>query len=449
MDFLLPEPMAELFNDRPDEQIMTRVAYGGRGSGKTQSFVQMIMLKSIIFASAGVSGTILCAREYMVSIPKSTLADLKKWLNNHPEFIPYFDIGERVLRTSSLLPGRIDFAFVGLDSNLESLKGFADVILCFIDEGETVKQEALNMLGPSLRYNGRMPDGTSFWSELWISFNPRREDSAVWQTYVKHADEEPSIKVVKINYDQNPWFKYNINLQTEREKARRTLDPAMYRWIWEGDFLKESDIQVLKGKVKIEKFEPDLARWHSYIGLDWGFSQDPSAAVLCFINPRQADVLYVRAETGGVGIPIDLHPELVIDAFESIIPEVNRHTIYADHLPSNIDYCSRHGLDGIQKAYKPKVVDGVQVLRQFSKIIIHPDCKELVNETDLYSFKTRPNGDITTDIVDAYNHYIDALRYALSPVMKDVIESGSQDNTVGFMKKVSSDDRNRMRRRRR
>lgn len=436
MDIKVPLKFASLFDDKPHEKIMTRVCYGGRGSGKTQGFVQMLLIKAIFYACAGINGNILCAREYMVSIPKSTLADLKAFLVENPNFAQFFEIGERILRTSKQLKGRVDFAFIGLDSNLESLKGFSNILVCFIDEGETVKEEALTMLEPSLRAHGVLPCGKPYWSELWIAFNPKREDSAVWQSYVAHADE-PSIKVVKLNWDDNPWFTSNPNLMTSREKARRVMDSAMYRWVWEGEFLKESDVQVLKGKVKVQKFEPDLARWYSYIGLDWGFSQDPSAAVLAFINPKEPDVLYVRAETGGVGIPIDLHPSLVIDAFNSIIPDVENHSISADHLPSNIDYCRRHGLFNIKNAYKPKVNDGVMVLRQFETIIIHPCCTELINETDLYSFKTRPNGDITTDIIDLNNHYIDALRYGLSDVMKSSIESGKSNAGVGLVKRCN------------
>ena len=439
MDVKVPQKFASLFYDKPNERIMTRVCYGGRGSGKTQGFVQMMVCKAIEYAIAGVRGTILCAREYMVSIPQSTLKDIKSYLGDNPEYAKYFEIGERVLRTSTKLQGRVDFSFIGLDSNLESLKGFSNVLICFIDEGETVKEDALIMLEPSLRANGTLPNGKEYWSELWIAFNPRREDSAVWRHYVIPSETESTIKCIKMNADDNPYFTSNPNLMASREKARRIMDASMYRWVWEGDFLKESDIQVLRGKIRVSEFEPDVVRWSSYIGLDWGFSQDPSAAVLAYINPKEPDTLYVRAETGGTGIAIELHPSMVVDAFEDYIAGgVESHTVYADHLPSNVDYCRRHGLSKIVNAYKPKVNDGVMVLRQFEKIVIHPSCKQLIEETDLYSFKQRPNGDVTTDIVDKYNHYIDALRYALTPLMKSKIEAGKGNNSVGLMKPASN-----------
>ena len=51
--------------------------------------------------------------------------------------------------------------------------------------------------------------------------------------------------------------------------------------------------------------------------------------------------------------------------------------------------------------------------------MIHPDCEQTAREFRLYSYKVdRLSGDIRPDIVDAHNHYIDALRYALAPMIR-------------------------------
>jgi len=50
---------------------------------------------------------------------------------------------------------------------------------------------------------------------------------------------------------------------------------------------------------------------------------------------------------------------------------------------------------------------------------VHPRCRKLIEETRLYSYKVdRLSGDVMPDIVDAHNHYIDALRYALAPLIQ-------------------------------
>src|SRR5690606_8812858 len=69
--------------------------------------------------------------------------------------------------------------------------------------------------------------------------------------------------------------------------------------------------------------------------------------------------------------------------------------------------------------WKGSVEDGIAHLRSYKEIIIHPRCKETLREARLYSYKVdRLTGDVLTDIVDAHNHYIDAIRYGLGPMIK-------------------------------
>jgi phage terminase large subunit len=65
------------------------------------------------------------------------------------------------------------------------------------------------------------------------------------------------------------------------------------------------------------------------------------------------------------------------------------------------------------------VEDGVEFIRSFRKVFIHTRCTETASEFTRYSYKVdRVTGDILPQIVDAHNHYIDALRYALQPMIK-------------------------------
>jgi len=68
---------------------------------------------------------------------------------------------------------------------------------------------------------------------------------------------------------------------------------------------------------------------------------------------------------------------------------------------------------------KGSVEDGIQFIRSFEQVIIHPRCKSVLSEFRLYSYKTdRLSGDILPVPVDANNHWIDSLRYALEPIIK-------------------------------
>jgi phage terminase large subunit len=164
----------------------------------------------------------------------------------------------------------------------------------------------------------------------------------------------------------------------------------------------------------VDEFTPD-GNWDgAYFGADWGFASDPTALVKAWIYQGR---LFIEAEAYGVGVEIDHLPNL----FDTVDGS-RKHTIRADSArPETISYMKRAGFR-IQPAAKGKgsVEDGIAFLRGFAEIVIHTRCKNAINEFRLFSFKTdRLSGDVLPQLIDAHNHTIDAVRYALEPVMKN------------------------------
>ena len=63
--------------------------------------------------------------------------------------------------------------------------------------------------------------------------------------------------------------------------------------------------------------------------------------------------------------------------------------------------------------------DGIALIRSFEKIVIHPRCKNMIQEARLYSYKTDSlTGDVLPDIIDRHNHCWDAARYGLLPLIR-------------------------------
>ena len=87
----------------------------------------MTAIKGYQFAEAGVSGVILCAREFM-----NSLAD-------------YYDIGQNYIRTKN---GLVSYVFCDLRHNLDSIKSKARILLCWVDEAENVSEIAWRKLTP-------------------------------------------------------------------------------------------------------------------------------------------------------------------------------------------------------------------------------------------------------------------------------------------------------------
>ena len=219
--------------------------------------------------------------------------------------------------------------------------------------------------------------------------------------------------IVGVNWEDNPFFPQGLDDLRRREQTR--LDPATYAHVWEGAYLQNSNAQVLAGKVEVTEFE-SRPFWNGpYFGLDFGFAQDPTAAVMCW---SYDDCIYIEHEAGAVGLEIDATAPYLIER----MPDIARHQIRADSArPETISYLKRDGLRNVQgvEKWKGSVEDGVAFLRGAKRIYIHPRCRETIREARLYSYKVdRLSGDVMPDIVDANNHYMDALRYALAPLIK-------------------------------
>lgn len=366
--------------------------YGGRGSGK--SF-------SAALAAAALRGyveplRILCARSFQVSIKESFHAELKSAIASYPWLSDHYDVGVDYLK------GRngTEFIFKGLKNSVKSL---AQVDLTIVEEAEDVTEAQWLDLEATVF---RRPK-----AELWALWNPKLEGSPTDNRFRKNPPERSAL--VEMNYTDNPWFPPSLEELRQREQTR--LDPATYQHIWAGAYLTNSDAQVFANKYVIEEFTPG-ADWHGpYQGGDFGFSQDPTVAVRCWVH---GDDLYVEYEAGKVGLELDDTPRYLTDR----IPDFASYTTRWDSArPESISHFLRHGLprsDAVSK-WKGSVEDGVAFMRSFRRIVVHPRCKGTAKEMGLYSYKVdRLTGDILPVIVDANNHYMDAIRYAIGPLIK-------------------------------
>lgn len=382
-----------------------RGAHGGRGSAKTRSFALMTAVRAYMFAETGQAGVILCGREFMNSLEDSSMEEVKQAIRSVPWLDAYFDIGEKYIRTRNK---RVSYVFAGLRHNVDSIKSKARILIAWVDEAENVSETAWQKLAPTVREAG---------SEIWVTWNPEIDGSPTDKRFRKHPPTDS--KIVELNYADNPWFP--AELEQERLDDRERLDDQTYAWIWEGAYRENSEAQILANKYRVSEFEPAKDWDGPYFGIDWGFSQDPTAGVKLWIHDRR---LYIEHEAGKVGLENDDIAQYMIDR----LPEIEHHTVRADSArPETISHVKQTGggkraslprIVGVEK-WKGSVEDGIAHLRSYREIVIHPRCKSTINEARLYSYKVdRLTGDVLTDIVDAHNHYWDAIRYALQPLIK-------------------------------
>lgn len=354
--------------------------------------------------SAGGEGQILCAREHLNSLDESSMEEVKTAIRSVDWLSDYYEIGEKFIRSKDR---RINYVFAGLRHNLDSIKSKARVVLAWVDEAENVSEAAWRKLIPTVREED---------SEIWVTWNPESEESATHRRF--RGSPPDGAKIAQLNWRDNPWFPDVLNVERKEDQARR---PDVYDHVWEGGFLTVTDAQVFAGKFDIADFEPGEDWDGPYHGVDFGFAQDPTVGVQSWINDG---CLHIRREAGKVGLETDDTAQFLADG----IPGIAEHTSRADSArPETISYLKRHGLPRIEgvKKWQGSVEDGVEFIKSFKRVIIHPDCTGTAREFRLYSYKVdRLSGDILPVIVDANNHYIDALRYALVPLMKGRATAG-------------------------
>jgi len=375
-----------------------RIFHGGRGSGKTRGLALMSAVYIYKLAEQGREGVWLASREHLNSLDESSMEEIKASIRSVDWLHDYFDIGEKYIRTKNR---RISYAFAGLRHNLDSIKSKARILGNWTDEAESVSDMAWRKLLPTIREEG---------SENWLSYNPESPDSATHKRFI--AEPPANSVVTEINWQDNPWFPDVLN--QERLDDQR-LRPDTYDHVWEGQFLTLTDAQVFGGKFGIQEFEPKADWSGPYQGVDFGFAQDPTAAVRCYVADRK---LWIRSEAGRVKMELDDTSKFITDR----IPDFAKYAARADSArPESISFLKRNGLPRMEsvKKWAGSVEDGVEFIKSFDSVVIHPDCPSTAREFRLYSYKVdRLSGDIMPKIVDANNHYIDALRYALVPLMK-------------------------------
>lgn len=365
-----------------------KVSYGGRGSSKSWTAARALILRAMKDKIR-----ILCTRQLQTSIKDSvhkllcdTIYSLK--------LEQYFDITRDTIRCHN----GSEFIFKGLQNQTNEIKSIEGIDICWVEEAQSVSEDSWAILIPTIRKED---------SEIWITFNPDREEDATYQRFVINPPPESIVQLV--NYYDNPWFPDVLRKEMEYDKQ---VDFAKYEHVWLGKTVLNTEAQIYHDKFETKEFEtPENVTF--YYGADWGFANDPTALVRCFI---QDQCLYIDYEAGGIEVEFEELPAL----FEKV-PESRKWEIRADCArPETISYMSRQGFRTVAcPKWKGSVEDGIEYIRSFRRIYVHPRCRHTYEEFKFYSYKIDKNtGDILPIVVDKDNHYMDALRYALNPYIQ-------------------------------
>ena len=370
-----------------------KILEGGRGKGASWSIARWLIMQTYAMKKR-----VLCTREYQNSIKDSVhrLLSDQIYLSGLQR---YFKITDSEIRSHT---GSV-FLFKGLRLNPTEIKSTEGVDYCWVAEGEKVSADSLDILFPTIRKED---------SQIIIDFNPESIDAPLYTQFVEF-EGKPVVRddtaCVHMIYDDNPWFPKV--LRREMEYCRR-VDKDKYEHIWLGRPKQYSADVIFRDKVEIRDFEaPEGTRF--FYGADFGFSKDPSVLVRMYIKD---EILWIDHEAYGVGVEI-----VDLPRFFEVVPGCYNWTIVADSArPETISYLAQQGfmIEGAEKG-KGSVEDGIQFLRMFQKIIIHPRCKGAIDDFQNYRFKRdRHTSEVLPIPADGSDHAPDACRYGLEKYVK-------------------------------
>lgn len=382
-----------------------RVVKGGRGSKKSTTTALWIVIRMMRTPSANT----LVLRRYFNTHRNSTFAQIQ-WAINR--------MGVGSLWKATMSPLEMTFKptgqkiiFRGLDdpqsiTSITVEKGH--ICWCWWEEAFQINDEsAFDKVDLSLR--GQMPK--ELFIQHTLTLNPWSDKHWIKRRFFDV--ESSQVMAITRNYMCNE-FLSDADLELfERmkiENPRRFAIEGNGEWgisegqIFENWETKEFDIEAMRHDF----IDYGERRYIDRFGLDFGFSQDPTAFIHAMIDTRKREI-YLCHEIYKTHLLIDdTYREIKALGFDGA-------EIIADSAqPGTIAELKKRGLIRIKPAKKGQnsVRDGIARLQDY-KIIIHPKCTNAIVEFSNYVWaKDKMNGQYLTVPVDEFNHIIDALRYA-------------------------------------
>jgi phage terminase large subunit len=386
-----------------------KVAYGGRGSGKSWSMARALLIKA-----ANEPTRVLCAREIQRSIKQS----VHTLLNDQIQSLGLGQFYE-VLETEIRGLNGSTFSFTGLATNtVESIKSFEGCDIVWVEEAQTVSKKSWDILIPTIR----KPD-----SEIWVSFNPNIDTDDTYKRFVIEPPE--NARVVKVNYTDNPWFPEVLEI----ERLHSIKTNPDYENIWLGECKAAVDGAIYSNEIREAQegnrittvpYDP-MMKVHVVMDLGWN---DSMSVILC-----QKGISDLRV----IGYIEDDHRTL--DSYSAQLKNLpyNWGTMFLPHDGQSKDF--KHGISAeeimrklgwdIRIVPKADIESGIKLARMnFHRIYFDKSAQRLVECLKNYrrSINSATN-EPGAPLHDEYSHGADAFRYLCTSIESMKNESWSKE----------------------
>lgn len=388
----------QIFNSLFDYDHFIEVWYGGASSGKSHGVVQKVVLKAL--KKWPHPRKVLWLRKVDRTIKDSIFADVLGCLSDW-RLLNLCKVNQT--NYTITLPNGALFLFKGMQDpeRIKSIKGLSDVVM---EEASEFTLDDYTQLTLRLREPKHKQ------RQLFCMFNPVSKLNWTYKQWFADAVEVDEDRVVihQSTYKDNHFLDED-NIRTI-ENLKQT-NPAYYKIYTLGEFATLDKLvfpEFEKRRLSIHQ----LSNLPSYFGLDFGYTNDETAFMHVKVD-EDRHIIYVMEEYAKHGM---LNSDI-----SRMIKQMgySKEVITADAAePKSIAEIKRDGIRRIRPAKKGKdsITQGISFMQQYH-LVVDDRCVKTIEELENYTYKKdKATGEYTNEPVDAYNHEIDAIRYALSEI---------------------------------
>ena len=240
--------------------------------------------------------------------------------------------------------------------------------------------------------------------EIWLDYNP---SSLFWVD--REIINQDDVDFITLTYLDNEALPETIVKEIESAKVKALTSAYWANW-WQvyGLGLTGS----LEG-VCIPDWQeinlPTEARLLCY-GMDWGYSNDPTSLIAMY----KYNDSYIFDEL--------IYQKGLLNSDISDLLKTNnvQDIVYADSAePKSIAELNSYGHNVLPVSKgRDSIVYGINLINQ-NKVYVTSRSKNLINELRNYIWMTDKQGNKLNRPIDAYNHAIDAMRYAITSQLEN------------------------------
>lgn len=385
-----PEALGFLF-----EPSRYKVAYGGRGSGKSWAAARALLIQGMERPLR-----VLCAREFQRTMQDSVhklLADQVKALG----LSEYYEVQQNVIRG---LNGT-EFTFYGLRHNVQNIKSTegADVVWC--EEADNISRNSWETLIPTIRKPG---------SEIWVTFNPKLDTDETYRRFI--LEPPPNALVRRVNYSDNPWFPEVLRQEMEHQ---RLTDPDGYLHVWEGQCRQVLDGAIYANEIRAALAESRICRVPYdaskpvFTFWDLGWADKTSIIMAQSVGQELRLIDYVEDRHKKVSHYVsELQKRPYVWGVDWLPHDAQSETIGAE---MSVERQLRNAGRDVQIVPKLSLEDGINAARTvFNRVWFDSEkCADLISCLKRYRYKVdEQTGQYSrTPLHDDASHGADAFRY--------------------------------------